>query len=55
MEEGRKTREAAEKKIVRRRGRGGTSRTVCLGWPRKGENRDKVQRETNGRDKPIKK
>jgi len=49
MEEGRKEREAAEEKKSRRRERGGTS----PGWPQKGENRDKVKREANGRDKQI--
>ena len=53
MEEGRKEREAAEEKKSRRRERGGTSRTVCPRWPQKGENRDKVKREANGRDKQI--
>ena len=52
MTEGREEREAEEEKIVRRGERGVTSRTVCPGWPQKGENWDKAPREANGRIKP---
>ena len=61
MKEGRKEREAEVEKRVRRRERGVTSQTVCPGWPQKGEDWEKAQREANGRtsqarsdsDKPI--
>ena len=43
MKEGRKEREAEEEKIGRRIERGVTSRTVCPGWPQKGENGDRAQ------------
>jgi len=42
--EGREEREVEEEKekIVRRGERGGTSRTICPGWPQKGESWDKT-------------
>ena len=55
---GQKGKRSGEEKIVRGRERGGMSRTVCPDWPRKGENRDKVQRASpsqNDSDKPIEK